>query len=90
MVIPATAENTSSAQLMEQLIGFDESNFGLPSAIDLAVDAIEVANLVRVQIDANGNAGAAAADDGIDESVRFEPAVMTRVQRVARGRARVS
>ena len=39
---------------------FDEARFALAAAIDLAVDAVEVADLVRVEIHADRDAAASA------------------------------
>ena len=49
-------------------------------AIDLAIDAIEIANLIRIQIHTHRNPLAPPADDRIDEPVFLKPAGMLSVQ----------
>ena len=57
-------------------------SLALRGAIDLTIDAVKVANLVRVEIDANGNPLRAAAEDRIDEAIRFEGTFVQRVELV--------
>jgi hypothetical protein len=61
---------------------FDEAGFGLAGPIDLAVDAVEVADLVRVEIDADRDATAAATQYRVDEAIRLVMAAMLLVERV--------
>ena len=48
------------AEFVEQRVRFDEPGFALAAAIDLAVDAVEVADLVGVEIHADRDAAASA------------------------------
>ncbi len=52
-----------------------------PRAIDLAVDAIEVADLVRVEIHAQGDSARTPAEHRVDEPVLLKPPRMIPVQR---------
>jgi hypothetical protein len=68
-------------QLFQKLLRLDELGFALRGAIDLAIDAIEIADFVGVQIHADRNALAPPAEDRIDEPVLFEPAWVAGVER---------
>ena len=52
-------------------------------AVHLAVDAIEIADLVGIQVDPDRYTAAAPADHRIDEAVVFEPPLVVPVQRVS-------
>jgi hypothetical protein len=60
------------AQLFQQSLYLDEAGFTLRTAIYLAVDAIEVANLVGIEIDAHRNATRPPAKHGVYEAVVLE------------------
>jgi hypothetical protein len=53
------------------MICFNKPGLTLRAAIDLAVDAVEVANFIRVEIDPKRNPPGPTAEDGVDESVGF-------------------
>src|SRR5262249_54561821 len=73
-VVDATRENQVErrAQFFEQGIGFDELGFALAAPVDLAVDAVEVADLVRVQIDANRNPSTAPTQHRVHKPIVLE------------------
>ncbi len=72
-------------QLGKQLVELDERGFGLAGPIDLAIDAIEIANLVGIQIHPDRNSPATAAENRIDEPVGLERPLVQGVQRVWAG-----
>ncbi len=61
-------------EFVEQSAHVDELRFGRADAIDLTIDAIEVADLVGIEIHPDGDAAAPATDDRVDEAVRLEGA----------------
>ena len=69
-------------ELGQQLVHLDEPRFALPGAIDLAIDAIEVADLVGIQIHADRDSARPPAEHGIDKAVRVERTLVVRVQRM--------
>ena len=60
------------AQLVDEGVGFDEAGFALAAAVDLAVDAVEVADLVGVEIHADRDAAGPPAEHRVDEPVVLE------------------
>ena len=60
------------SQFGQQLLRGHEPRLALRRAVDLAVDAIEVADLVRIQIDADRNAARPPAQHRVDEPVVVE------------------
>ena len=60
------------AEFVDEGGGFYEAGFALAAAVDLAVDAVEVADLVGVEIHADRDAAGAAAEDRVDEPVVLE------------------
>ena len=71
-------------QLFEKFVQFDESNLALAAAIDLAINATEIAGLVDVQIDAYRNAAGTAAEHRIDVVVGGEGSRMVLEERGTR------
>ena len=69
-LVDIAGQNQSQAdfQFIEQPIGFDECGLACGGAIDLAIDAIEVANLVGIQIHAERNPARAPAEHRIHEA----------------------
>ena len=51
---------------------FNESGLALAAAVDLAVDAVEVADFVGVEVHTDRNAAGTAAEDRVDEPVVLE------------------
>ncbi|NJN00849.1 MAG: sulfotransferase [Aquincola sp.] len=60
-------EDAPVVELRQHPVGLDKAGLRFAAAIDLAVDAVEIANLVRIQIHANRNARGAPTDNRIDE-----------------------
>ena len=60
--------------------GFDEAGFALAAAVDLAVDAVEVADFVGVEIHADRDAARTPAEDRVDEPVVLEEAGVVGVE----------
>ena len=61
-------------ELVDEGGRFDEAGFALAAAVDLAVDAVEVADLVGVEVHADRDPARAAAEDRVDEPVVLEEA----------------
>ena len=59
-------------QFLQHLRRIDKPRLTLRDAVHLAVDAVEIADLVRVQIDPDRDASRPPAQDRIDEAIRFE------------------
>ena len=78
---PAGDQAEHRVQLGQQRRHFDEPRFALLPAIDLAIDAIEIADLVGIEIHADRQPAAAAAQHRIDEPIRLERPLMHRMQR---------
>ncbi len=66
---PARHEFEHLIELVPEAGRLDESGLGLVAAIDLAIDTVEVAHLVRIQIDADRNPPATAGKDRVDEFI---------------------
>ena len=81
LVFPKLAAGTNADHLC-QLIGkhlhIHLSIHRRNGAVDAAVDTVEVADLVRIQIHANRQALAATGDDGVDIPVRLPGPVVKR------------
>ena len=60
------------SQLGQQGVGFDEPRLALAAAVDLAVDAVEIADLVGIEIHADRNPARPAAEHRVDEPVALE------------------
>ena len=57
---PDKNQPQADIQLVEQPVGFDKRRFAGGSPIDLAIDAIEIADLVGIQIHAERQSPATA------------------------------
>ena len=69
-------QNLLLAELRQKLLGFDKPRFALTGAVDLAVDAIEVAHLVGIEIHPHRDPARAAAEHRVDKPVLLELAGM--------------
>ena len=69
-------------QFVEQPIGFDKRGFGRGGAIDLAINAIEVADLVGIQIHAERNPLRPPAEHGIHKAEILERALVVGEERL--------
>src|SRR5690606_12607836 len=67
-------------ELVEQALHVDKAGFALPCSIDLAIDAIKVADFVGIEIHSQGDTARAPAEDRIDESVRFERTLVSSME----------
>src|SRR5207248_11566143 len=67
-------------QLLQKLPRLNKLRLALRGAIDLAIDAVEVANFVRIEIHPDRNPLAPPAQHRIHEPVLLEPAGMTSVE----------
>jgi hypothetical protein len=56
-------------EFVPEPVSFDESRLGLTPAIDLAINTVEVADLVGIQVDADRNPPAAAREDRVHEFI---------------------
>ena len=82
LVNPAAGDQLEHRiELGHQRRHFDESRFALLPAIDLAIDAIEIANLVGIEIHADRQPATAAAQHRINEPIRLERPLMHRMKR---------
>ena len=68
-------------ELLEQAFVLDEARNRCAPAINLAIDAVEIADLFGVQIDPNRNPAAASRQDRIDEFILAINSPMVGVQR---------
>ncbi len=69
-------EFQSHFQLDQQSFELNKRKLCRGRAIDLAVDAVKVADLVRVEIHANGETSTPSRDNRIDEPLFIESAIM--------------
>ena len=67
-------EGKELVEFAEQRFPFDEPGVALRGTVDLAVDAIEIANLVRVQIDSDGKSLRSATEDRVYKAIVREAA----------------
>src|SRR6185369_17776111 len=59
----ARAQIDDGTEFLEQTRRFHKLRLALAGAVDLAIDAVEVADLVRVEVHADGNSLAPPAED---------------------------
>ena len=70
-------------QLGQQPVGLDELRLGQAGTIDLTVDAVEVADLVRIQVNADRNAATPSREYRVDKLVPTVGAGVIGVERDA-------
>ena len=68
----ANDEVERGAEFIDEGGGFDEAGFALAAAVDLAIDAVEVADFVGVEIHADRDAATPPAEHRVDEPVVLE------------------
>ena len=76
---PGSHEFQGGSQLVQEGVDFHELGLALPGAIDLAINAVEIADFIGVEIHADRNPAGAAAEDRIHEPVSCEQAGMISV-----------
>ena len=85
MIAAFTGQFADTAAQIDQGIKLYETDFTLPRAIDLAVNAIEVADLVGIEIYPDRDPARAAREHRVDETVGFKRPLMLREQRMRDG-----
>ena len=71
-------KSSMSPSSRQQRVDLDEPRLALPRAIDLAVDAVEVAHLVGVEIHPDRHPPRPPAEHRVDEAVGFERSLVQR------------